>query len=178
MDSDVNDPNHLLQVLTSLTYLPKFSSFPIRPYNFPIHLWMSTEHSTNTLQLFMRVFIQSELWAVLSSSTDVLGSHAVYLATQLLLWTVFLVFPQLLTFFSLFLAWIVDENLRDSSRAIWILVWARLVTSHVLNFQKYSGHSFSGKTEYLGQISVLLLYLFSVILYLQLYCELCKWDNH
>jgi len=98
-DSDVNDPNCLLQVLTSLIYLHKFSfsSFPIRPYNFPIHLYMSTKHSTNTLQPFMRVFIQSELWAVLSSSRGVLGSHAVYLALQLLLWTIFLVFPQFCT---------------------------------------------------------------------------------
>ena len=95
-DSDVNDPNHLLQVLTLLIYLHKFSfsSFPIHPYNFPIHLYMSTEHSTNTLQPFMWVLIQSELWAILSSSRGVLGSHAVYLAPQLLLWTVFLVFPQ------------------------------------------------------------------------------------
>ena len=92
MDSDVNNSDCLLQVLTSLIYLHKFSfsSFLICPYNFPIHLYMSTEHSTNTLQLFMWALIQSELWAVLSSSTGVLGSYAVYLATQLLLWTVFL----------------------------------------------------------------------------------------
>jgi len=91
-DSDVNDPNHLLQVLTSLIYLRKFSfsSFPICPYNFPIHLYMSTEHSTNTLQLFMWVLIQSKPWAVFSSSRGVLGSHAVYLAPQLLLWQFFL----------------------------------------------------------------------------------------
>ena len=93
----MNDPNRLLQVLTSLIYLHKFSfsSFPIRPYNFPIHLYMSTEHSTNTLQPFMQVFIQSELQPLLSSSRGVLGSHAVYLAPQLLLCTVLLVFPQL-----------------------------------------------------------------------------------
>jgi len=76
-------------------YLHTFSffSFPIFRFFFPIHLYMSTEHSTNTLQLLMWVFIQSELWAVPSSS-GVLGSHALYLAPQLLLWTVFLVFPQ------------------------------------------------------------------------------------
>ena len=96
-DSDVNDPNHLLQVLTSLIYLHKFSffGFPICPYNFPINLYMSTEHSTNTPQLFMQVLIQSEPWAIPSSSSrGVLGSHAVYLAPQLLLCTVFLVFPH------------------------------------------------------------------------------------
>ena len=94
-DSEVNDPNPLLQVLTSLIYLHKFSfsSFPIRPYNLPIHLYMSTKHSTNSLQLFMWALMQSELWTILSSSRDVLGSHAVYLAPQLLLWTLFLVFP-------------------------------------------------------------------------------------
>jgi len=102
-DSDVNDPNHLLQVLPSLIYLHKFSfsSFPIHSYNFPIHLYMSTKHSTNTLQPFMQVFIQSDLRAILSSSRSVLGSHAVYLAPELLLWTVFLVFPQLKQQFSM-----------------------------------------------------------------------------
>ena len=38
-----------------------------------------------------------------SSSGDVLGSHAVYLASQLLLWIVFLAFPQLLNGFSIWL---------------------------------------------------------------------------
>jgi len=100
MDSAVNDPNSLLQVLTSLTdcenlHKFSFSGFPIRPYNFPIHLYMSAEHSTNALQPFMQALIQSDLWAVLSSSSGVLGSHAVYLTPQLLLWTVFLVFQQL-----------------------------------------------------------------------------------
>ena len=82
--------------ITLLIYLHtfSFSNFPICPYKFPIHLYMSTKHSTNTLQLFMWALIQSEPWAILSSSRDVLGSHAVYLAPQLLLWTVFLVFPQ------------------------------------------------------------------------------------
>ena len=89
MDSDVNDPNCLLQVLTLLTYFHKFSFS-----SFLIHLYMSTKHSTNTLQPFMQALIQSEPWAILSSSGGVLGFHAVYLATQLLLWTVFLVFPQ------------------------------------------------------------------------------------
>ena len=48
MQSDVNDPNRLLQALTSLIYLHKFSfpNFPIRPYNFPIHLYTPTKHST------------------------------------------------------------------------------------------------------------------------------------
>jgi len=71
MDSDVKYPNPLLQVLTSLIYPHRFSfsSFPIRPYNFPIHLYMSTKHSTNTLQPFMQALIQSEPWAILSSSS-------------------------------------------------------------------------------------------------------------
>ena len=90
MDSDVNDPNRLLQVLTSIIYLHKFSFS-----SFPILLYMSTEHSTNALQPFRWALIQSEPCAVLSSSRGVLGSHAVYLAPQLLLWTVFLVFSQL-----------------------------------------------------------------------------------
>ena len=44
----MNDPNRLLQVLTSLIDLHKllFSNFPVRPYNFPNHLYMSTKHST------------------------------------------------------------------------------------------------------------------------------------
>jgi len=41
----------------------------------------------------MRVLIQLESWAI-PSSRGVIGSHAVYLAPQMLLWTVFLVFPQ------------------------------------------------------------------------------------
>ena len=66
-DSDVNDPNHLLQVLTSLIYLHKFSfsSFPIQPYNFPIHLYMSIEHSTNTPQPFMRANHSCKLFLLL-----------------------------------------------------------------------------------------------------------------
>jgi len=93
----MNNPNCLLQVLTSLIYLHKFSfsSFPI---NFPIHLYMSAKHSTNTLQVFMQAFIQSEPRAILSSSRGVPDSHAVFLAPQLLLWTVFLVFPHLPAF--------------------------------------------------------------------------------
>ena len=77
-----------------ITYIHKFSffSFPIHPYNFLIHLYMSTVYSTNTPLPFMWVLIQSEPWAI-PSSRDVLGSHAVYLAPQLLLCTVFLVFP-------------------------------------------------------------------------------------
>ena len=80
MDSDVNDPSRLLQVLTSLIYLHEFSFS-----SFPIHLYMSTKHSTNTLHPFTWSFIQSEPQAVLSSSRGVLGSHAVYFAPQLLL---------------------------------------------------------------------------------------------
>jgi len=49
-DSDVNDPNPLLQVLTSLIYLHKFFCFSFlnHPYNFPIHLYTSTEYSANS----------------------------------------------------------------------------------------------------------------------------------
>ena len=114
-DSDVNDPNHLLQVLTSLIYLHKFSfsSFPIQPYNFPIHLYMSTKRSTNTLKLFMQALIQSEPWAVPSSSGGVLGSHAVYLAPQLLLCTVLLVFPQR----CFFMDYVINH--------IWLIGWLR-----------------------------------------------------
>ena len=42
----------------------------------------------------MQALFQSEPWAVPSSSGGVLGSHAVYLAPQLLLCTVLLVFPH------------------------------------------------------------------------------------
>lgn len=65
-DPDVNDPNCLSQVLTSLTCIRMFPffSFPICPYNFPMHFYMLTEYAISTPKLCMWVLIQSEPWAI------------------------------------------------------------------------------------------------------------------
>jgi len=93
LDSDVNDPNRLLQVLTSLIYLHKFSSFIIHPYNFPIHLYMSTEHSTLFNHSCGCLSNQSrELFFLLLEVSLVLMMFI--LLHSCCFWTVFLVFPQ------------------------------------------------------------------------------------
>ena len=93
-DSDVNDPNykfsHHLHTFTSFLSL----AFPSTPTTFPSTFTCQQSILQSTLQPFTETLVQSEPWDVLSSSRGVLGSHAVYLAPQLLLWTVFLVFPQ------------------------------------------------------------------------------------
>ena len=79
-----------LHTFTSFLFL----AFPSTPTTFPYTFICQQSILQSTLQPFTQVLIQSEPWDVLSSSRDVLGSHAVYLAPQLLLWTVFLVFPH------------------------------------------------------------------------------------
>ena len=79
-DSDVNDPNRLLQVFTSLIHVHQFPffSFPIHLYSFPTRLYTSTKYSTSTPKhACRRLSSQSrELFLLLfSSSGDILGSQ-------------------------------------------------------------------------------------------------------
>lgn len=109
-DSDVNDSNHLLQVLRLLIYVHKFPflAFPSALTTFPCTFTCQqsipqTLHSCACRHLFNQ---SHGPFLLFFSSRDVLGSQpcylslafsAVYLASQLLLWIVFLLFPHLLT---------------------------------------------------------------------------------
>ena len=81
--------SHHLYVFTSFLFL----AFPSAPTAFP-STFTCQQSILQTLQPFTQVLFQSEPWAIPSTSRGVLGSHAVYLAPQLLLWTVFLAFPH------------------------------------------------------------------------------------
>ena len=68
----------------------------MHPYNFPLHLYISTQYSTNAPEPCMQALVQAQPWAIplLFCLLHVVGSHTVYVAPQLLLQIDVFVFPH------------------------------------------------------------------------------------
>jgi len=111
--------------LYTFTSFP-FLAFPSTPTTFPSTFTYQQSILQNTLQPFMQELIQSEPWDVLSSSGGVLGSHAVYLAPQLLLCTLHLVFPQR----CFFMDYVINH--------IWLIAWLRFFWNKFLTISLFT----------------------------------------